>query len=164
MDGHIGAIARPGPDTSGVFVAGRTLLQLAQVLVRLEDQLLSRDVGLSYRQMRILKHVGAGVTSGTELGRIFGVTAPAISETIESLVRKGLLRREPHETDRRAVILLLTDEGSSLNERAEQAERALAREVLDPLADDEVETLLELATKVLIPSQENLISRRLANG
>jgi DNA-binding MarR family transcriptional regulator len=158
-----GRIRLPDDEDNPIYAAGRTLIQLAHVIVRLEDRLLSRNLGLSYRQMRILKHVNAGVTSGTELGRIFGITAPAVSETLESLVRKGLLAREPHDSDRRAVKLVLTDKGKRVNDLAEKLERDLARELLDPLTDAEVKTLLTLATKVLVPSQETLISRRMAN-
>lgn len=144
--------------------AGRTLIQLAHVVVRLEDRLLARDLGLSYRQMRILKHVNEGVSSGTDLGRIFGVTAPAVSETLESLVRKGLLAREPHESDRRAVKLVLTAEGKRANRAAEKVEKELSTELLGPLDEIEVMDLLDLVTKVLVPSQEALINRRMADG
>lgn len=154
----------PGDDGSSIHAAGRTLIQLSHVVVRLEDRLLSHELGLSYRQMRILKHVSAGVDSGTELAQIFGVTAPAVSETIESLVRKGLLSRESHEGDRRAVRLVLTAEGVRLNRRAEQVEKTLAEELLGPLTEKQVETLLKLTRSVLVPSQETLVTRRLSKG
>lgn len=158
------AILLPEDESARVLVAGRTLIQLAHVVVRIEDMLMSREFGLSYRQMRILKHVNGGVTSGTELAKIFGVTAPAISETLESLVRKGLLKRRPHASDRRAVKLVLTAKGTRLNTRAEEGERELAREVLAPLGDEEVETLLALAEKLLVPNQQNLINRQMSNN
>lgn len=164
MNEPLTTVTIPDDEEEMVSVAGRTLIQLAHVVVRLEDRLLSRKFGLSYRQMRILKHVNAGIRSGTELGRIFGVTAPAISETLESLVRKGLISREPHEKDRRAVKLVLTKSGKRLNSRAEQAERDLAGELLLSLDEAEVATLLTLVRKVLVPSQENLIARRLSNA
>lgn len=147
-----------------MHAAGRTLIQLAHVVVRLEDRLLLQSLALSYRQMRILKHVNAGVTSGTELGRIFGITAPAVSETLESLVRKDLLAREGVKADRRAVKLVLTAKGKQANRAAEKLERELSGELLASLSEPEVESLLDLAMKVLVPSQETLINRRLAAG
>src|SRR5690625_2777407 len=148
-------------DSDGIrYAAGRTLIQLAHVVVRLEDRALARGLRLSYRQMRILKHVKAGVDSGAELGRIFGISAPAVSETIEALVRKGLLRREPHASDRRAVKLVLTAEGITIYQRAEAIERELADEILAPLDSRGAKDLFELATTLLAPSQEALISRR----
>lgn len=157
-------IRLPQGEAEQTTAAGRTLIQLAHVVVRLEDRILARELGVSYRQMRILKHVGAGVTSGTELGRIFGVTPPAVSETLESLVRKGLLAREPHESDRRAVRLVLTEEGVALNKRAEESERELASNLMASLSPEEVSVLLDLAMKVLVPSTETLLSRRLSNA
>lgn len=163
VDKYVGAIAIPQDDGEIIDTAGRTLIQVAHVVVRLEDRGLSRNFGLSYRQMRILKHIAAGVRSGTELGRIFGVTAPAISETLESLVKKGLVVRTPHESDRRAVKLRLTPEGAALNTLAGASERELARELLNMLDESEIEQLLGLVSKVLVPNQERLINHRLNN-
>jgi len=161
VDKHVGPVTLPNDEAAPVLTAGRTLIQLSHVVVRLEDRLLLHELGLSYRQMRILKHIHSGVTSATELGRIFGVTAPAVSETVESLVKKGLVTREPHESDRRAVKLDLTKQGAAANEKAHDLERRLAHEILGVLDEPEVDELLNLSTKVLVPSQENLISRRL---
>ncbi|MEV0685236.1 MarR family winged helix-turn-helix transcriptional regulator [Nocardia sp. NPDC050378] len=133
---------------------GGALSLLAHVLTRLEDRLLNKELGLSYRQVRILKHVRDGVTSGTELGRIFCVTPSAISENLESLVQKGLLAREPHGSDRRAVRLALTEQGHQLNVAAQHAERALMTQVLAPLNENEVEGLMQIVTKLLGPSQD----------
>lgn len=151
-------LAEPGEHQR--IETGRQLMQLAHVIVRLEDQRHGRELKLSYRQMRILKHVYAGVTSATELGKIFGVTPPAISETLEALVRKKLLTREPHESDRRSVRLQITEEGARMHLAAQAAEDELACEVLSPLTAAQVETLRALVSKVLPPSQESLLKRR----
>ncbi|MGB4137883.1 MAG: MarR family winged helix-turn-helix transcriptional regulator [Microbacterium sp.] len=164
MDEYIGMIQIPRGDGDETETAGRTLIQVAHVVVRLEDRALSREFGLSYRQMRILKHIAAGVTSGTELGRIFGVTAPAISETLESLFKKDLVTRSPHESDRRAILLGLTPKGEEMNARAQQSERRLAHELLEMLSPEEIEHLHELVGKMLIPNTERLLRQRTSNG
>ncbi|MCU1514311.1 MAG: MarR family transcriptional regulator [Microbacteriaceae bacterium] len=164
MDSYVDGMVIPDEGSDRAHTAGRTLIQLAHVVVRLEDRALTRELGLSYRQMRILKHIDAGITSGTELGKIFGVTAPAISETLESLVRKNLVAREPHDTDRRAVRLVLTRAGSELNARAHKVEIELSQHLLGPLTEDDIENLLDLAHRVLVPSQETLITRRLSQS
>lgn len=162
MDDYQGAILIPRGNGDDTETAGRTLIQLAHVVVRIEDRVISREFGLSYRQMRILKHIAAGITSGTELAHIFGVTAPAISETLESLVKKDLVTRSPNENDRRAILLGLTPAGTEINQRAQHAERRLAHELLDVLDPEEVEQLLGLAGKMLVPSTERLLQRRIS--
>jgi DNA-binding MarR family transcriptional regulator len=138
---------------------GRQLIQLAQVIVRLEDRVL-QDISISYRQMRIIKHVHGGVESATALGAYFGVTAPAISETLESLVKKGLLRRAPHPDDRRSVRLLLTEAGEEMYRRSQAAEDDLSLEILETVSDTDLKRLEMLVAAMLERNQDRLIMRR----
>lgn len=138
---------------------GRDLIQLAQVVVRLEERAM-RELSLSYRQMRILKHLHAGVESATELATRFGVTAPAISETLESLVLKGLVERKPHPSDRRSVRLALTDTGVKTYLRAQDAEDMIGHELLEPLLDRQIGQLAKLLDAVLAVNQARLLDRR----
>jgi DNA-binding MarR family transcriptional regulator len=134
-------------------IAGRKLMHLAQLIARLEQRALNDDLSLGYRQMRILNHIHGGVSSATELAKRFGVTAPAISETLESLVVRGLIKREPNESDRRSIRLVLTSEGLELHLWAEAVEDDVAREVVGQLTGPQVATLTGLVTKILEPSQ-----------
>lgn len=138
---------------------GRRLVQLAQVIVRLEELALQK-LDLSYRQMRILKHVNAGVSSARDLAQFFGITPPAISETLEALVRRELLVREPNPNDRRAVVLRLTPQGRKLCRRSQLAEDAMAEELLTTLDQQGVDDLGALLANLLSPNQERLLSQR----
>ncbi|WP_154814815.1 MarR family winged helix-turn-helix transcriptional regulator [Actinophytocola xinjiangensis] len=138
---------------------GRRLVQLAQVIVRLEELSLHK-LDLSYRQMRILKHVNAGVSSARDLAQFFGITPPAISETLEALVRRDLLVREPNPNDRRAVVLRLTAAGAKLCQRSQLAEDELAEDMLTTLDQQGVEDLGALLANLLAPNQERLLSQR----
>lgn len=66
---------------------------------------------LTFRQYRILQRVAEGRTTVTALGRLATITLPAVSESVDVLVRKGLLERRTSPEDRRASDLLLTDDG-----------------------------------------------------
>lgn len=151
-------------DESERVLTGRRLVQLAHVIVRLEELALHRSVDLSYRQMRILKHVNAGVSSARDLARFFGITPPAISETLEALVRRDLLVREPHPTDRRSVVLRLTKKGAEVRRRSQEVEDELAEEILSVLSQRGVDQLAKLLEKMLDPNQERLLSRRRSRG
>jgi DNA-binding MarR family transcriptional regulator len=147
-----------GPATDRVGT-GRQLIQLAQVIVRLEERVL-HDISISYRQMRIIKHVHGGAESATALGAYFGITAPAISETLESLVKKGLLRREPHPDDRRSVRLLLTKAGEEMYRRSQAAEDDLSLEILDAVSDTDLKRLEMPVAAMLERNQDRLIMKR----
>ena len=105
-----------------------------------------RDVTppLTFRQYRILHRVAEGTTTLTALGRLATVTLPAVSESVDVIVRKNLLRRHTRPEDRRAVFLELTPAGRRalamaqqlLEEAAEQILAEVPRERRDDLERD----------------------------
>jgi DNA-binding MarR family transcriptional regulator len=111
--------------------AGRALFELGPRLTRLENEVLRAVTPpLTFRQFRLLERVDQGQTTVTELGRSATITLPAISESVDGLVTKGLLVRRANELDRRESRLSLTEAGQrALKEAtgllAEMAEEAL---------------------------------------
>ncbi|HEY3127531.1 MAG TPA: MarR family winged helix-turn-helix transcriptional regulator [Candidatus Limnocylindria bacterium] len=61
------------------------------------------------------------------------LSAGAVTELVESLVRQGLVRRDTDPDDRRAVVLALTAEGRKICERYELAASSALAEVLGRL-------------------------------
>jgi DNA-binding MarR family transcriptional regulator len=71
-----------------------------------------------------------GLTPG-ELARRLGLATPTVTRTATRMEAAGLLRRRPHERDRRLVRLFLTERGQALRgaidrEGEDLSERALA--------------------------------------
>jgi DNA-binding MarR family transcriptional regulator len=58
------------------------------------------------------------------------LSAAAVTELVEALVREGLVRRETDPEDRRAVVLALTAEGRRVRERYELAASSAVAHVL----------------------------------
>lgn len=111
---------------------GLWLFELAPRLTRLENAVL-QDVepSLTFRQYRILRRVLEGETTITAIGRHATITVPAISESVNGLVRKGLLERHTDVRDRRATNLVLTDAGHHALEDAQQRLDVLAEQILE---------------------------------
>jgi MarR family transcriptional regulator, organic hydroperoxide resistance regulator len=81
-----------------------------------------------------------GLTPG-EIARRLGLATPTVTRAATRMEAAGLLRREPHPTDRRLVRLRLTERGRSLEktiaaETDTLTERALA--TFDPAERQEV--------------------------
>ncbi|OZC56344.1 MarR family transcriptional regulator [Rhodococcus sp. RS1C4] len=73
------------------------------------------------------------------------IKPPSVSRSSHALVEMGLLERVPHATDRRQVVLTLTDSGRAVADTdVAERERVLA-ERLGELSDDERATLAEAA-------------------
>ncbi len=111
---------------------GLWLFELAPRLTRLENAVL-QDVepGLTFRQYRILLRVVEGETTITAIGKHATITLPAISESVDGLVRKGLLERHTDVRDRRAANLVLTEAGHRALDDARQRLDVLAESILE---------------------------------
>lgn len=100
--------------------AGHALFELAPRLTRLENAVLrSVDPPLTFRQYRLLERVAQGNSTVTALGRLATITLPAVSESVDVLVRKGLVDRRSSVRDRRESNLHVTPYGRRALEQAE---------------------------------------------
>jgi DNA-binding MarR family transcriptional regulator len=84
-----------------------------------------------------------------ELSRQVAIEPPTVVRTIDRMVRDGLVRREPHPSDRRAVQIRLTSRALELRD-ALVAESMAANEFASRvLTTDELETLKSLLRLVI---------------
>lgn len=71
----------------------------------------SLEVPLTFRQYRTLTRVASGCTSPSQLAAIGILSLPTVSENVEILVRRGLMTTSQSASDRRVVVLQVTEEG-----------------------------------------------------
>ncbi|QBI20496.1 MarR family transcriptional regulator [Egibacter rhizosphaerae] len=142
---------------------GLALFELAPRLTRLENSVLREvDPPLTFRQYRILGRVAEGHTTLTALGKLATISLPAVSESVEGLVRKGLLQRTADTHDRRAVQLQLTTEGEKSLEDAQRLLEAAARELLAGLMvtdhrvafEDDLREIADRVTSALLAARK----------
>jgi DNA-binding MarR family transcriptional regulator len=79
-----------------------------------------------------------------EIAGVLGMSAPAASKNVDKLEGLGLVMREPHEEDRRATLLSVSEEGRELVDRYEEAKTSILGPALKRFDQDEVDTLTEL--------------------
>jgi DNA-binding MarR family transcriptional regulator len=71
--------------------------------------------GLSVSQLSVLGIIEReGPRSPTQLASTERVQPPSMTRVVAALEELGLLRRQPHETDRRQCVLALTERGREL--------------------------------------------------
>ncbi|MEV6215587.1 MarR family transcriptional regulator [Nocardia sp. NPDC051833] len=112
-------IQRPDVDVSPMAIVGR-ITRLSRVL----EQDLKRFFaghGLEFWEFDVLATLrrsggDTGLTAGS-LNRAAMVTSGAITNRIDRLAAKNLVRRVPSADDRRSVFVQLTDEGRELVDR-----------------------------------------------
>src|ERR1700733_2397060 len=85
---------------------GRVVARLAR-----QVELAAATVELTLSQYRVLGILGDGREAASVLADKLAVSRPSVTGVIDGLVARGLVRRDPDETDRRRIDLGLTDHG-----------------------------------------------------
>ena len=88
-------------------------------------------------QFRMLEVLHRGPRSLGELAVFHHVTSSTMSRLVDVLVRKGWVARESDPSDRRQVVLTLTDEGRAARAEAKQHTINVLAERLSQLDDQE---------------------------
>ena len=113
------------------------------------------ESGLSAARLSALSVlVFGGPTTIGELARVEQVSPPTMTRLVQALERDGLVAREAHEEDGRAIRLRATHEGRSILERGRERRVAELAALLEPLPADELRALGEAAETI-----ESLLGR-----
>ncbi|HUG51268.1 MAG TPA: MarR family winged helix-turn-helix transcriptional regulator [Terrimesophilobacter sp.] len=95
------------------------------------------DASLTFGQYRTLGRVAAGATSLSELTAQAGVTLPTMSETVNGLVRRGLIETRQNEADHRSVVLYATEAGAAAAAAGDAALRGVIETLTGELSNDQ---------------------------
>lgn len=91
-----------------------------------------------------------GITS-RQLCATLNILPPNLVGMINGLAKRGLIDRQPHPRDRRAVGLHLTAEGEAVMRQAEATASELENQATARLTAHERQTLIRLLRKVYLP-------------
>lgn len=107
----------------------------------------TRPVGdLTITQLSVLASMElAGAVTPRELADAERVQPPTMTKIIAKLEARGLVRRTPHPTDRRQVILTTTPDGREMLAQFERARDEWLARRMSELTDAEREVLREAA-------------------
>lgn len=107
------------------------------------------SAGLSGAQYLMLRYLTeSGPTNPTVLAEAFGVSLSSITNTVKRMVRDGLVRRYEDETNRRYVLVEVTDKGRQLLEQTETERRRILRAIFGKLSNEELNMFTELVQKL----------------
>ena len=89
-----------------------------------------------------------GPLTGTDIASHLLVTTASITSLLDTLARRGYIRREPHPHDRRKTLISLTDAGRDLVDAMLPTVHTAATQLLDGLTPAELEDLVAACTHV----------------
>jgi DNA-binding MarR family transcriptional regulator len=136
-----------GADRSAVVDDVATaLLPAASRVTRLLLRRTPRDVSRS--EAGVLGVLGRGAKRITELADLEGHAQPTMTLLVKRLEQRGWVARDRDPADGRVVLVSLTDAGAATLEDVRAAYRAVLRDYLVGLPDDEL-AALQTATEAL---------------
>lgn len=100
------------------------------------------ELGLNSAQFDILATLGntSGMTC-RELGERTFITKGSLTGVLDKMIERGWIVREPHPTDRRVVMIRLTNEGQALFESSFSAHIAYMENVLKHVTPEEFDRI-----------------------
>jgi len=82
----------------------------------------------------------------TEIADRLGIVPRSLTTVVDALEEAGLVRREIDPSNRRAILLRLTDRGSAVRDELREARRRAAEDLFAPLSVADRKTLADLLT------------------
>ena len=125
---------------------------LAQLSFVIQGILERRAAGhhLSLAQVRLLGVLRDRTPTMNELARLLGLDKSSTTGLVDRAERRGLVARVPSATDRRSVLVSLTDDGRSLVSQAAVGFEADVSAMLGRLTPRDRETLSRLISRLLV--------------
>jgi DNA-binding MarR family transcriptional regulator len=107
------------------------------------------ELELTLPQAQVLRVLRRGPLQTGQLAAEMKISAPAITQLTDRLIRKGLIERHAAVDDRRCVIVALSEEGRQLVDRFRERRREIFDEALAELSEAERRQAFEVLEKVV---------------
>nr|WP_203544553.1 MarR family transcriptional regulator [Desulfovibrio sp. JC022] len=108
-----------------------------------------REKGLTLPQMHTLEVLGIHKDMRMkELAQCMGITTGTLTVLVDRLEDKAFVCRKPHQTDRRSIIVGLTETGNEMFKEHDRLHLRLIEEITAEFSDDERDMLLSFIKKM----------------
>lgn len=128
---------------------------LTQLIVEFYEKLSSwehcvvRDKGLTLPQVHALEILGTHkALRMKELAERMGVTTGTLTVLADRLEKAGMIRRKPHEADRRSILVELTEAGEAIFKEHDELHNQLTGDITVNLNEDERTQLATILAKM----------------
>ena len=105
--------------------------------------------GLSPLEFSLLRYCMDGERTATQLAQVLPVDGSRVSRLVTGLVDKGMLRRRRLRSDRRVVMLRLSDEGRELTSRIIENMRGFDAKLMEGIGDDELSVFASVSSRII---------------
>ncbi|MBV9960278.1 MAG: MarR family transcriptional regulator, partial [Acidobacteria bacterium] len=107
------------------------------------------ELDLTLTQAQALRILRRGAVQTGQLACALQISAPAITQLTDRLIRKGLIERSSAEGDRRCVMVALSARGRQLVDQFRYRRREIFTRALEHLSREEQTQVIEVMVKVV---------------
>lgn len=127
----------------------RSIVEFYEKLSSWEHEVV-RGSDLTPNQMHAIEIIGHEKSLRMkELAEKLGITTGTLTVTVDRLEQKGLIERQPHETDRRSYRVILTPDGKKHFRKHHEFHVKLTEEIASELTPEELECFNAVLVKVV---------------
>jgi DNA-binding MarR family transcriptional regulator len=121
----------------GADIAGEVWSTMSNLVISNERKReVCEGTGLSFAKTRALRRITDHPLSMGELAALLGMDPPNVTTLVDDLQDAGLVQRQPHPTDRRVMLVVITAAGAKLAQLADDILDRPPAALLDlPIAD-----------------------------
>jgi DNA-binding MarR family transcriptional regulator len=133
------------------------LNHFADVMTRLlidQHQQHIAELDLTLLQAQVLRVLRRGPVQTGQVATELRISAPAITQLTDRLMRKGLIERRAAADDRRCILIALSAKGKRLVDQFRKRRAELFHNALASLKGSEQEQLVEALGKVVLVLEE----------
>ena len=149
--------------------ANRLMQEIYNIARRLESlQLFNHAFPFNNTEMQLMKEILRAKESGgrmisSRLAEALGITRSAVSQMVNKLEAKNVVKRVPDERDRKIAYIELSDAARVQYEEMKERINALFGRVIDVLGNEKVETFVKSAND-FIDAFDGVVSHQTAAG
>ena len=131
-------------------VINDVLVHLFNEIMELEEQAIITEEykDITNNDMHIIEAVGLGGNKMSDIAAKLNITVGSLTTSMNSLVKKGYVKRERGEEDRRVVYISLSDKGKKAFVHHARFHKEMITSIMDEFDDDEKKILIRGLTKL----------------
>ena len=107
------------------------------------------ELDLTLPQAQVLRVLKRGCMPTGQLASELRISAPAITQLTDRLIRKGLIERRATADDRRCVIVALSAEGANLIDQFRRSRREIFNRAIADLSEADRALVIEVLGRVV---------------
>nr|WP_321270331.1 MarR family transcriptional regulator [uncultured Tolumonas sp.] len=117
---------------------------------RLLDQHLAEEDITAAQAKALFKMHFFNINRPSDICKSLGVDGGAVTRMLDRLEKKELITRSPDPSDRRSLLIAVTDKGREMIDRALPLAVNAQKELVSALTDDEIQQLKVTLRKILV--------------